>query len=66
MWYLPFFIDIIYHINHLFCIVLELDRGKPPLATERYGKFINFWLTIHRFQFETINPQELGYAAPGC
>ena len=55
---LPFYINIIYHIDHLFCIVLELDRGKPPLSTERYGKFINFWSIIHRFQFEMINPEE--------
>ena len=31
---LPSYIDIIYRIDHLFCIVLDLDRGKPPLSTE--------------------------------
>ena len=36
------FIDIIYRIDHLFSIVLDLDRGKPPLLTERYRQFINF------------------------
>ena len=55
------YIDIIYRIGHLFCIVLELDRGKPPLSTERYSKFIDFWSIIHCFQFETINQQEFGF-----
>ena len=26
-----------YHIDHIFCIVLDLHRGKPPLSTERYS-----------------------------
>ena len=47
-----------YSIDHLFFIVLELDMGKPPLLTERYGKFIDFWSIIHHFQFETIYLQE--------
>ena len=28
-----------HHINHLFCIVFELDRGKHSLLTNRYDKF---------------------------
>ena len=36
------YINIIYRVNHLFSIVLDLDRGKPPLSTERYGQFIDF------------------------
>ena len=34
---LPSSFDIIYRIDHIFCIVFDLDRGKPPLSTERYG-----------------------------
>ena len=53
------YIDLIYRINHLFCIILSSIRGKTPLSMNRYDKFIEFLLIIHRFQFETIYPQEL-------
>ena len=33
-------INSIYRIDHLCCIVFELDRGKPPLSMNRYDKFI--------------------------
>ena len=62
---LLFYNDIIYRSNHLFCIVLELDTGKPPLSSERNGKFINFLSIIQPFQFETINPQELASGSQG-
>ena len=35
----------------------QLRKGDTPLSTERYGKFIDFRLIIHRFQYETINSQ---------
>ena len=52
-------INIIYLINHLFNIILDLDRGKPPLSTVRNGQFINFLSIIHHFQIETIISQDL-------
>ena len=53
------FIVFIYRIDHLCCIVFELDRGKPPLSTDRYDKFINFLSINYGFRFGSINPQEL-------
>ena len=38
----------------------QLDKGETPLLMNRYDKFINFRSIIHRFQFETIYPQDLG------
>ena len=37
--------------------------GKPPLSTERYDKFIDFWSINDHFRFETILSQEF---ARGC
>ena len=53
-----FYIEIFYRIVHLCCTVFELDRGKPPLSTEQYNKFIDFWSINYRFRFETILLQE--------
>ena len=57
------FIIFIYHIDHLCCIVFELHRGKPPLSTEWYDKFINFLSIDYRFYFGSIYPQEFGPAS---
>ena len=55
---IPFHIDIIYRIDNLCSIIFELDRGKPPLPTERYDKFIDFWSINYRFRFKMILLQE--------
>ena len=54
-----YYLNIIYPIDHLFCIVLDLHRGKPPLLTEWYDKFIGFLLISYRFPFGS-NLQEFG------
>ena len=59
------FISILFIVLTIFlCIVFQLDRGKHPLSTNRYDKFIKIRSIIHRFQFETIYLQELGYNTP--
>ena len=58
---IPFHIDIIYRIDHFCCIVFELDRGKPPLSTERYNEFIDFRSINYRFRLETILMQEFDW-----
>ena len=62
IWYISInlliYIDFIYRIDHLFCIVSSLNKRIPPLSTNRYNKFINFQSTFYCFKFETIYPQE--------
>ena len=56
----PSYINNFCHIDHLLFIVFQLHRGKHPLSMNRYNKFIKIRSIIHRFQFETIYPQEFG------
>ena len=37
---------------------LELDKGEPPLPTERFGKMSVFRLIFYRFQIKSILSQE--------
>ena len=52
--------DFIYGINHLFCIVFEFHRGKPPLSTNQFDEFIKKSQKIVHFQSGSIYPQEVG------
>ena len=57
---IPFHIDIIYRINYLCCITFEFDKGNPLYQLNGSIKMSVFWSIIHRFQFGSIYPQELG------
>ena len=52
------YINFIYRIEHLLFIVCKSIRGKPPLLTEQFDKFIQFRSIFYRFKFETMHPQE--------
>ena len=57
--YLPSYIDISYHIEHLLCIVSISIIMPYSVSTKRYGKFIDFRSIIYRFQINSILSQEL-------
>ena len=47
--YLSIYTGFNYRIDSFLIIILGLVRGKPPLPTEQYDKFIDFQLIIYRF-----------------
>ena len=54
------YIDIFYRIVRLLRTVFGNGKGFGSILTHNTVKFINFRSMNHRFQFESIYPQESG------